>query len=52
MVAWVVPQSPDPRFCEEIKFSALRTVSEACPHFSSAWAARPVVSMAALAPVE
>jgi hypothetical protein len=52
MVACVVPQLPEACFFEEMKASALRTVSEACPHFSNACVARPVVSIAALSPVE
>jgi len=52
MVACVLPQLPEASFFEEMKLRALRTVSEACPHLSRACAARPVVSMAALWPVE
>ena len=52
MVACVVPQVPEACFFWEMKLSALRAVSDACPHLSSACVARPVVSMAALAPVE
>ncbi len=52
MVACVVPQLPEASFLEEMKSRALRTVSEAWPHFKRAWVARPVVSIAALEPVE
>jgi hypothetical protein len=52
MVACVVPQVPEASFFDEMKLSALRTVSDARPHFRSACVARPVVSMAALEPLE
>ena len=52
IVACVVPQLPEASFFEEMKLRDLRTISEASPHFSRAWAARPVVSTAALSPLE